>query len=214
MVTSTLTRTEAARGSSITHFDTTRGWPIERYARTSDESNRLLAALPLVEYEALLPHLQVVDLPARKVLAFPEQRMEYVYFERTGLASVLVPMEDGKSVEGAIVGNEGIVGLPAFLGDGVAREELVQIAAGHAVRLPVSIFRDVARRSATMQLLLSRYTLALMTHMARTAGCNRVHSVDQRLARLLLMICDRTDNRRFRLRTTSWPACSGRAERP
>jgi CRP-like cAMP-binding protein len=192
MVTSTLTRTEAARGSSITHFDTTRGWRIERYARTSVESNRLLAALPLVEYDALLPHLQVVELPARKVLAFPEQRMEYVYFERTGLVSVLVPMEDGKSVEGAIVGNEGIVGLSAFLGDGVAREELVQIAAGHAVRLPVSIFRDVARRSATMQLLLSRYTLALMTHMARTAGCNRVHSVDQRLARLLLMICDRT----------------------
>jgi hypothetical protein len=74
------------------------------------------------------------------------------------------------------VGTEGIVGLPAFLGDGVAREELVQIAEGHAVRLPVSVFREVARRSATIQLPLS--TLALMTHMARTAGCNRLHSVD------------------------------------
>jgi CRP-like cAMP-binding protein len=152
----------------------------------------LLAALPAAEYESLAPRLQVIELPAQHVLAWPEERLEYVYFPRNGLVSILVPMENGKAVEGAIVGNEGFIGLQAFLGDGVAREEHVQIAAGQAVRLPVSDFREIVRQSWSLQTVLSRYAMALMTHMARTAGCNRVHSVEQRLARLLLMIADRT----------------------
>jgi len=163
------------------------------------ERNRLLAALPAPDYELMLAYLETVELPAQHVLAWPEQPIEYVYFPRDGLVSVLVPMESGKSVEGAVVGNEGIVGLQAFLGDGVAREELVQITAGQAARLPVSVFRETVKRSRTLQTLLSRYALALITHMARTAGCNRVHSVEQRLARLLLMIGDRTGRKELAL---------------
>jgi CRP-like cAMP-binding protein len=177
---------------TLTRSDATWANRVEVRAWTSYESNRFLAALPRAEYDALLPHLELVHLPAQHVLAFPEQPMRHVYFERDGVVSFLVPMQDGKSVEGGIVGNEGIVGLQAFLGDGVVNEEIVQVTAGHALRMPVSVFREIARCSAVVQTLLSRYTLALMTHMARTAGCNRVHSVEQRLARLLLMICDRT----------------------
>jgi CRP-like cAMP-binding protein len=185
--------------STLIRYETPGAFNVKQGPRPCDELNRVLAALPLAEYEALLPHLQVVNLPAQHVLAFAEQPLQHVYFERDGLVSVLVPMEDGKSVEGAIVGNEGIVGLQAFLGDGVAREELVQVTAGQAVRMPVAHFREVARRSTSMQTLLGHYTIALMTHMARTAGCNRMHSVDQRLARLLLLIGDRTGRKTFPL---------------
>ena len=113
-----------------------------------------------------------------------------MYFERDGLASVLVPMENGKSVNGAIIGNEGMVGLHALFGDGIASEELVQVTAGQAVRVHISVIREFADKYSTLHTLLSRYTLAMMTDMARTAGCNRMHSVDQRLARMLLVMSD------------------------
>src|SRR3979490_642817 len=92
-------------------------------ATGSDEPHRLLAALPEYEYQALQPMLELVDLPAERVLAYPEQDMRYVYFQRDGLGAMFVPMEDGKAVEGAVVGNEGMIGLQVFLGDGVVREE-------------------------------------------------------------------------------------------
>jgi CRP-like cAMP-binding protein len=161
-------------------------------ATGSDEPNRLLAALPEDEYQALQPMLEVVDLPAERVLAFPEQDMRYVYFQRNGLVAMFVPMEDGKTVEGAVVGNEGMIGLQVFLGDGVVREELVQVTGGQALRMSAVRFREVVQRSAALRAILTRYTLALLTDMARTAGCNRVHSVEQRLARLFLLMSERT----------------------
>jgi CRP-like cAMP-binding protein len=185
-------RDGARAGSWILRFTPALSSNLDQRALLLKERNRLLAALPAAEYESLSFRLQIVELPAQRVLAWPDEEIEYVYFPQNGLVSMLVPMENGKAVEGAMIGNEGIVGLQAFLGDGVAREQLVQISAGRAARLPVSEFREIAKHSWSLQALVTRYAVALMTHMARTAGCNRVHSVDQRLARLLLMITDRT----------------------
>jgi CRP-like cAMP-binding protein len=170
-------------------------WRNGHAAAASQERNRLLAALPEDEYAALLPHLEMIDVPAERVIAFPEEELRHVYFQRDGLVSMFVPMEDGKSVVGAVVGNEGMIGLQAFLGDGVAREEMVQVAAGQAARISVSRFRELMHESPTLHTILMRYTLALLTDIARTAGCNRVHSVEQRLARLLLLMSDRTGRR-------------------
>lgn len=115
---------------------------VDRFVR--GQSGETLAADALAEltafprwlslaYEALLPHLEVVQLPAQYVLSFPDERIQYVYFERDGLVSLLVLMQDGRCVEGAMIGNEGVVGLQALLGDGVATEEVVQVTAGEAV---------------------------------------------------------------------------------
>jgi CRP-like cAMP-binding protein len=154
------------------------------------EKNRLLASLPAADYERLAPHFETVRLEPRQLLASPEQPMRHVYFLRDATVTFLVPMEDGSAAEGATVGNEGMIGLQVFLGDGLASEEIVPVILGEAVRVPTSEFKDVVQRSLALQTALHRYTQALMHQMARTAGCNRVHTVDQRCARLLLMSSD------------------------
>ncbi len=105
------------------------------------ERNRLLIALPAQEYARLLPDLDSVQLQARQQLTALDEPTERVYFPRDSVVSMLVLMEDGKVVESAMVGNEGIVGLEVFLGNGLGREDIVvQIAGsawGHALlRLP------------------------------------------------------------------------------
>jgi CRP-like cAMP-binding protein len=154
------------------------------------EKNRLLASLPAVDYQRLAPHFETVRLQARQLLASPEQPMRHVYFLRDAMVTFLVPMEDGSAAETATVGREGMIGLQVFLGDGLASEEIVPVMRGEAVRVPTSVFKDVVQHSLALQTALHRYTQALMHQMARTAGCNRVHTVDQRCARLLLMSSD------------------------
>jgi CRP-like cAMP-binding protein len=163
------------------------------------DKNRLLATLPESEYERLAPDLESVELSPRQVLTLPDQSIGRIYFLRDAVVSLLVPMEDGSAVEGATIGNEGMVGLETFLGDGKARSEMVVQIGGHAARLEASLFRDALRRSPALQALLHRYALALMNQIARTSGCNRMHSVGERVARVLLMSHDRVGRQTFPL---------------
>jgi CRP-like cAMP-binding protein len=163
------------------------------------ERNRLLAALPRVEYEALAPHLTDVPIAHRQELMALGQPLTAVYFPRGAVMSVLVTMDDGAAVEGATIGQEGMVGLAAFLDDGISIDDAVCQVPGRAARLDVQEFRSVAERSPVLQHVLRRYTLALMGQMTRTAGCNRVHPVEERLARWLLMTQDRVGAAEFSL---------------
>jgi CRP-like cAMP-binding protein len=144
------------------------------------------------------PSLETVRLEAQQVLAVPDEPIRYVYFPRDAVVSLLVPMEDGSAVEGATIGNEGIVGLEVFLGVRAMEEILVQVS-GEAARMRADDFRAVLVRSCELQKLLQRYTLTLMTQLARTAECNQVHSVEQRVARWLLMCRDRACRETFPL---------------
>jgi CRP-like cAMP-binding protein len=132
-----------------------------------------------------------LQLKTRQRLAVPDESLEYVYFPRDAVVSMLVLMQDGKSVESAGVGNEGMLGLEIFLGNGLARDEIVVQSGGDALAMPADVFRVAVGRSMALQSLLQRYSLALMNHLARTAACNQVHSVDARYARWLLMSQDR-----------------------
>ncbi len=140
-----------------------------------------------------------VLLRARHLLAAPGEPIEYVYFPRDSVISLLVPMQDGTTVEGATIGNEGLIGLQVFLGNGKATEDVVVQIAGSAVRMPANAFREFVRNHPPLAALLGRYTLALMNQLARTAGCNRLHNVDQRCARWLLMTHDRVGDDTFAL---------------
>jgi CRP-like cAMP-binding protein len=100
-------------------------------------------------------------------------------------------MRNGTSIEGATVGNEGMVGVQVFLAEGRATEDLVVEIPGRAERLPAALFRAATEASPALRSLLQQYTLALMNQLARTAGCNRHHSVGERCARWLLMTRDR-----------------------
>jgi CRP-like cAMP-binding protein len=161
------------------------------------EKNRLLAALSEQDYQRLAPEFEVVHLEPHQVLAAPEQPIRYIYFAHDAVVSFLVPMADGRAIEGAVVGNEGIIGLQVFLGDGLASEEVVAAIPGEAVRMRASAFREAVQAVSGLQTWLHRYTQALMNQMARTAGCNRLHAVDQRCARLLLMSRDRVGKDTF-----------------
>jgi CRP-like cAMP-binding protein len=153
--------------------------------------NHLLAVLPASEGERLFPYLEPVPLPLGEALYESGGRLNYVYFPTTAIVSLLYVMENGASAEIAVVGNEGIVGIALFMGGETMPNRAVVQSAGHGYRLKGHILTQEFDRSGTLQHLLLRYTLALLTQMAQTAVCNRHHSVDQQLCRWLLLSLDR-----------------------
>jgi CRP-like cAMP-binding protein len=160
-------------------------------ARQSARQNHLLAALPAADYERLLPHLQRVRLDLGRVVYECCDQQEYVYFPTTSIVSLLYSMEDGSSSEIAVVGNEGMVGIALFMGDGTTSSRAVVLSAGHGYRLKGSLLKGEFERGGPLYSLLLRYTQALITQMTQTAVCNRHHVLEQQLCRLLLLSLDR-----------------------
>jgi CRP-like cAMP-binding protein len=153
--------------------------------------NRILAALPREEWERIGPQLERVRLGFREVVCEPNRPMSHVYFPEDGIVSILGLMDDGSAVETATVGNEGMVGVPVFLGAmQMAGQAFAQIA-GDAWRMPAAALREEVRRGSPLSALLGRYTQALFTLVAQSSACNRKHPVEQRCARWLLMSHDR-----------------------
>ncbi|HEV2607754.1 MAG TPA: Crp/Fnr family transcriptional regulator [Xanthomonadaceae bacterium] len=153
--------------------------------------NRLLAALPDAEWERLLPHLEIVDLPLGKVLYESGDKLAHVYFPTNSIVSLLYVMEDGASAEIAVVGYEGIVGISLFMGGNSTPSRAVVQSAGRGFRLKAHMLMQEFDQAGPMLHLLLRYTQALITQMAQTAVCNRHHSLDQQLCRWLLLSLDR-----------------------
>ncbi|HYQ90556.1 MAG TPA: Crp/Fnr family transcriptional regulator, partial [Candidatus Competibacteraceae bacterium] len=152
--------------------------------------NRLLAALPVAEYERLFPHLEQVELSFGDVLYQPGGELRHAYFPTTAVVSVLYVTEDGVSAEIAVVGNEGILGVALFTGgDTMPNVAMVQCP-GHAYRLKSQLLKDEFYRSGALQDLLLRYTQVLITQASQNAVCNRHHSVEQQLCRWLLLRLD------------------------
>jgi len=163
---------------------------------TSPRQNHLLAALPEGEYANLSKELELVPLPLGMAIYESGEGLKHVYFPTTAIVSLLYVMEDGASAEIAVVGNEGIVGIALFMGGATVPNRAVVQSAGHAYRLKGDVFkrefdRFDGRRHGTLNPLLLRYTMALLTQMAQTAVCNRHHTVDQQLCRWLLLSLDR-----------------------
>jgi CRP-like cAMP-binding protein len=155
------------------------------------EQNHLLAALSAAERERVFPHLRLVAMPLGKVLYESGDELEYVFFPTDSIISLLYVLESGASAEISVVGNEGLIGIALFMGGGTTPSRALVQSAGHAYRLPGQHLKDEFHRNGGLQLLLLRYTQALITQMAQTAVCNRHHSVDQQLCRWLLLSLDR-----------------------
>lgn len=153
--------------------------------------NRILAALPPEDLERIRPHLELIDLPLRLVLMDPNRPIQHAYFVEEGVVSLLGVMTDGTAVETATIGQEGMVGVPVFLGtDRMAAQAFVQVS-GHAYRLPVAVLREELARGGALPGLLGRYTQAMITLLSQNSACNRVHTAEQRCARWLLLTADR-----------------------
>jgi CRP-like cAMP-binding protein len=155
------------------------------------QENRLLEALPPAERERLYPLLEVVPMPLGKVLYESGDLMRHVYFPTDSIVSLLYVLADGASAEISVVGNEGVIGIALFMGGDTTPSRAIVQSAGFAFRLPGQQLKDEFHRNGEVQLLLLRYTQALITQMAQTAVCNRHHSVDQQLCRWLLLSLDR-----------------------
>jgi len=161
------------------------------------EQNRLLAALPTAERERVFPHLEFLPMPLGGVLYEPGDVLQHVYFPTDCIVSLLYVMVDGASAEIAVVGNEGLIGVALFMGGETTSSRGIVQSAGSAYRLGGKKLKQEFHRDGQMQVLLLRYTQALITQMAQTAVCNRHHSVDQQLCRWLLLSLDRLSSSRL-----------------
>ena len=172
--------------------------PLQPGERTAPDgkpvSNRLLLALPDEEYRSLRPALEFLSLPQHTSLHEPDQKIENVYFPNRGLISLVVVMHDGKTVEVGVLGREGFAGAPAIFGLRHSHiREVVQIA-GDGFQMPVEALKKSLLASPLTQAALARYSMVLGMQISQTAACNRLHEIERRLARWLLMAQDRVDS--------------------
>jgi CRP-like cAMP-binding protein len=153
--------------------------------------NQLIAALPEAALARWLPHLEPAHMPLGAVIYESGCEMTHMYFPTTSIVSLLYVMRSGASAEIAMVGHEGVVGLPLIMGGGSTPSRALVQSAGEGFRLAASLMLQEFERSAPVMHLLLRYTQSLLTQMAQTAACNRHHSLDQQLCRWLLLNLDR-----------------------
>ena len=153
--------------------------------------NHLLAALPQDVYESLLPHLEPVSVSLGEVIYESGEQMKQVYFPTNSIVSLLYLMVNGATAEIGVVGFEGMLGVAIFLGGDTTPNRAVVQSAGNAYKMDVQALRDKFKIGGALQLLLLRYTQALITQISQTAVCNRLHSVEQQLCRWLLLSHDR-----------------------
>ncbi|PYS24842.1 MAG: Crp/Fnr family transcriptional regulator [Acidobacteria bacterium] len=162
-------------------------------------ANQILSALPQDEFERLRPNLREVQLKIGDIVYRPEETIDFVYFVNRGIVSWLATLEDGNTVEAGVIGPEGVAGVPVLLGArstpnlGLAQSEL--FASKISSRDLIVEFR----RNGELNRLILRFVHSLFTQVAQTAACNRLHTLDQRLARWLLVTHDRLKGDEFTL---------------
>jgi CRP-like cAMP-binding protein len=157
-------------------------------------SNKILLSIPDNEYSSLRPHLEYLRLPNHLVLHEAGGRLEFAFFPNRGLISLVVVMKDGKTAEAGIVGNEGFTGTPASVGLSRSPLQAVVQITGDGFRVEIGALQNTLESAPHLQLMLSRYTVVRGMQVAQTAACNRLHDIEQRLARWLLMTQDRVDS--------------------
>ncbi len=159
--------------------------------------NRLLAALPGEAYARLRPRLEPVELTIKELLWEKDEPIRHVYFPLNGVVSMVTVMTDGSSVEVGTVGNEGMAGIPVFLGATRAPLRAFSQIPGVALRMSADDLREELNENGALRELLHRYTQALFSMLAQTAACRSTHTASQRLALWLLMVHDRVAVDRF-----------------
>ena len=172
---------------------------MSKVAASRAPPNQLLAALPKDEYRRLLPNLESFLLVFGQAIYEPGDPIRHVYFPSSGIISLLAVVEGQTMLEVGMVGREGMVGLPVFMGVKSSRDRAVVQGAGAAMRMEATAFQKECDKGDSLPRLLRRYTHSRLTQVAQGAACNRYHSIDERLARWLLMTHDRMRSDEFRL---------------
>jgi CRP-like cAMP-binding protein len=161
--------------------------------------NRLLAALPKKDYRQLKVDVENVSLSLNQSLYEPGQLISHVYFPLDCMISLISSSGEESMIEIGVIGNEGIVGAAAFLGGMRTNNRAIVQIAGSAARMSAKKLNEEFARGGALQSALLRYTQALMAQISQTPVCNRIHSLEERLARWLLMTHDRAQANEFPL---------------
>ena len=161
--------------------------------------NRILDRLPRRELSRIKKALTEFDAVIRDKIYEPNQPFEHVYFPETGIASVVNTLEDGTEIEVATIGYEGMVGLPLFLGTNQTPARAFWQVAGTAFRMDGAFLQQEKRRGSVLAATLGLYTQGFFAQIAQSVTCNRLHSLEQRCARWLLMTHDRVPGDDFPL---------------
>ena len=156
--------------------------------------NIILLSISDSDYRSLRPHLEYLSLPNHLVLQEAGGTLEFVYFPNRGLISLVVVMKDGKTAEAGIVGHEGFTGTLAAVGLSRGPLQAVVQITGDGFRVEIGALQNTLESAPHLQLMLCRYAAIQGMQIAQTAACNRLHDIEQRLARWLLMAQDRVDS--------------------
>ena len=168
-------------------------------ASKNQMENRLLNRLPRNEYKSLVGSEKAVSL-AHGDLVYREEShggMSHVYFPTSGMISMTILMENGKEVEAATVGNEGMIGLSVAQGLGFSPTKAISQISGEGLRIPVAAFLKAMKRGGTLDKLVRRYAAFSLRYANQTIACNLLHSAKQRTCRWLLMCRDRVEKDDF-----------------
>jgi len=159
--------------------------------------NNILASLSRAEIGRLSPHLSFLDLPVNQTLQEPNEEVTHAYFLESGLASVVVEMADGNTVETGITGKEGLVGFSILLGTtSMPTRTFIQIpATGYKIK--AKRLKEEFENSGTLRKRTNSYIQGHLMQTGQTAACNRLHDIAERLARWLLMCHDRMESDNF-----------------
>lgn len=156
--------------------------------------NEILLSLPAQERDEIFPLLTFVELRTHDVLHEPGEAIKFGYFLNSGMTSILTVLAEGKSVEVGLTGKDGLVGLPLIVGFSSGPTQAVVQIAGNGFRINARALAQVVRKCPVLANLLQRYVQMLAMQGTQVAACNRLHEVDERLARWLLMCQDRIDS--------------------
>jgi CRP-like cAMP-binding protein len=156
--------------------------------------NRILAALREEEFARLLPHLESVHLEKGEIVYLTGDDIQYAYFLESGLLSFLSTTETGSTIEIAMVGNEGVVGLPVILRNRIIPYEVVVQFPSDAFKLRAEVLQEEFNRGDTLHKAILRYINVLMTQITQSSICNRFHSFEETLSRWLLTVQDRVNS--------------------
>jgi len=156
--------------------------------------NLILQSLPEGEYNLIRPYLEPIDLPHHSLLYELGEKIRYAYFLNEGMASLVVVTKDGHSVEVGIIGREGMVGLPVLAGIRWAYFRAIMQISGQGLKVPSAILEELFPSLPHLRHALEKYAMMQAFQMGQIAACNRLHDLDQRLARWLLMCRDRVDS--------------------
>jgi CRP-like cAMP-binding protein len=155
-------------------------------------SNRILLALPQDCLQRLRPHLERVDLQRRRALQDANGSAEHLYFVNRGLISLIKTMEDGRTVEVAAVGIDGLTGVFSLYGMRPPIWDAVVQIPGEAFRIELARVQSEIKRNEVFRRIIQRYIHAVVSEITQTAACNRLHSLEERYCRWLLLAQERT----------------------